>query len=72
MKDSNIKEVFKKDFSKKNDVELMAYTGWAIWNRRNQIRFNEASCPLNQILALSKERKVEFQRLHPIVVMPQH
>ena len=41
---------------------MLAFIGWAIWNRRNQVRFKETACPLDQILNLSKERKAEFQR----------
>ena len=44
---STIKDIFKRAFSEKKDAELLAFTAWAIWNRRNQLRFNEASCPLN-------------------------
>ena len=50
----------------------LAFTGWALWNRRNQIRFNEAACPLNQVLQVSKERKLEFQLLHPVTPKLQH
>ena len=32
------------------DPSLLAFMGWAIWNRHNQIRFNEVACPLNQLL----------------------
>ena len=51
---------------------LLAFTGWALWNRRNQIRLNEAACPLNQVLQVSKERKLEFQLLHPVTPKLQH
>ena len=50
----------------------MAFTGWAVWNRRNQIRLKEAACPLDQIYMLSKDRKNEFQLLHPVIGTPQH
>ena len=44
MKDSNIQEVFKKAFSEKNDVEFMAYIGWAIWN--GATRFASTKLPV--------------------------
>ena len=56
----SVKEIFQKAFMKKKDAELLAFTGWAIWNRRNLVRFKEAVCPINHILPLSKERKAEF------------
>lgn len=56
-----MKEIFNFALSENKDTELLAFTGWVIWNRRNQVCFNEAACPLDQILNLSKERKVEFQ-----------
>ena len=43
-----------------------------MWNRRNQVRLNETTCPLEQIHALSKDRKNEFQLLHKSVGTPQH
>ena len=69
---STMKDIFKRVFSEKKDAELLAFTAWAIWNRRNQLRFNEVSCPLNQILSLSKDRKLEFQCIHPVTITPQH
>ena len=56
----------------KKDAELLAFTGWTIWNHRNQIRFKEVMCPINHILPLSKERKVEFQNLHSATRTVQH
>ena len=72
MHGSTVKDIFMRAFSERRDAELLAFMGWAVWNRRNQLRFNEASCPLNQILPLSKDRKTEFQRIHPVTRMPQH
>ena len=69
---STMKDILKRAFSEKRDAELLAFTAWAIWNRRNQLRFNEAPCPLNQILLLSRDRKKEFQRIHTATVTPQH
>jgi len=56
----NVKEIFQRAFTEKKDAELLAFTSWAIWNRKNQVRFKEAVCPINHILPLSKERKAEF------------
>ncbi|XP_075636752.1 uncharacterized protein LOC142608991 [Castanea sativa] len=72
MKGSSIKDIFKRGFAKRKDVALLAFTGWAVWNGQNQIFLKEATCPLNQIHALSKDRKYEFQLLHPVVGTPQH
>ena len=72
MSGSTINDIFKRAFLEKKDAELLAFTAWAIRNRQNQLRFNEASCPLIQILSLSKDRKIEFQRIHPVIVTPQH
>ena len=57
----SMKEIFNFALSENKDTELLAFMGWAIWNCRNQVRFNEAACPLDQILNLSKERKAKFQ-----------
>ena len=46
-------------------MALLAFTSWALWNGRNQIRTNQNACPLNQIMNTSKERKQEFQILNP-------
>ena len=43
-----------------------------MWNRQNQIRLKETACPLDQIHAMSKGRKYEFQLLHQTVGTPQH
>lgn len=72
MKGSNIKDIFKRAFAKRKYVALLALTGWAVWDRQNQIFLKEAACPLNQIHTLSKDRKYEFQLLHPAVGIPQH
>ena len=70
MKGRGIKDIFKRAFAEKTDGALMAFTSWAVWNRRNQIHLKEAACPLDQIYALSKDRKNEFQLLHPVVRTP--
>ena len=62
-----MKDIFKYALSEGKDTELLAFMGWAIWNRRNQIRFKEAACPLNHISTLSKERKAEFQGTRPSI-----
>ena len=66
------KRYFQESFFERRDTELLVFTSWAVWNRQNQLRFNEVSCPLNQILPLSKDRKAEFQRIHPVTGTPQH
>ena len=45
---------------------------WSIWNRRNQVHFNEVVCPLQRIDQLSKERRVEFQNLHTVSPKQKH
>nr|XP_023900897.1 uncharacterized protein LOC112012746 [Quercus suber] len=72
MKGRGIKDIFKRAIAEKNDVALLAFTAWAVWNRRNQLRLKQLACPLNQIYALSKDRTLEFQNLHPAVGTPQH
>ena len=59
------KEIFKYELEEKKDVALLAFTSWALWNGRNQIRTNQNACPLNQIMNTSKECKREFQILNP-------
>lgn len=68
----SIKDIFKRAFEEKIDVALLAFTSWAVWNRLNQVQLKETACPLDQIHALSKDRKYEFQLLHQIVGTPQH
>nr|POF24766.1 putative ribonuclease h protein [Quercus suber] len=68
----SIKDIFKQAFEEKMDVALLAFTSWAIWNRRNQVRLKETACPLDQIHGLSKDRTYEFQLLHQTVGTPQH
>ena len=72
MQGSSVKDVFQKAFSESRDAELLAFTSWAVWNRRNKLRFNEVPCPLDQILTLSKDRITEFQRIHQVTGTPQH
>ncbi|XP_030923046.1 uncharacterized protein LOC115949925 [Quercus lobata] len=67
-----IKDIFKRALEEEMDVALLAFTSWAVWNRRNQVRLKETTCPLEQIHALSKDRKNEFQLLHQTVGTPQH
>ncbi|KAL0001321.1 hypothetical protein SO802_015102 [Lithocarpus litseifolius] len=50
MQGSSVKGIFRHAFAENKDVELLAFMGWAVWNRRNQLRFNENACPLNQLL----------------------
>ena len=72
MQGSSVKEIFSHAFAEKKDVALLTFTGWAVWNQRNQIQFKESACPLDQILPLAKERKREFQSLHPATMKMQH
>ena len=60
----SIKDILKRAFEEELDVALLAFTNWAVWNRRNQIRLKEMACPLDQIHSMSKDRKHEFQLLH--------
>ena len=59
-------DIFERAFKENKDPSLLAYMAWSIWNRRNQVRFNEEACPLQRIDQLSKERQVEFQNLHSV------
>ena len=72
MQGSSVKEIFSHAFAENKDVTLLAFTGWAVWNRRNQIRFKKSACPLDQLLLLAKERKMEFQSLHLATLKMQH
>ena len=65
---STVKEIFRYAF----EENILAFTSWSMWNRRNQLRFKESACPLNQILPLAKERKREFQCLQPTTLKMQH
>ena len=67
-----MKEIFNHAFVEKKDETLLTFTSWAVWNQRNQIQFKESACPLDQILPLAKERKREFQSLHPATMKMQH
>ena len=68
----HVKEIFSYAFEENMDVALLAFMSWFVWNRRNQLRFEESACPLNQILPLAKEREREFQHLQPIALKMQH
>ncbi|KAL4603908.1 hypothetical protein ACB092_10G157400 [Castanea dentata] len=57
MKGQPTLEIFKHAFSEKKDPSLLAVMTWALWYRRNQIRFNESVCPLSQITHLSKGKE---------------
>ena len=72
MEGCGVKDIFKRAFTEKLDAELLAVTSWSVWNWRNKICAKEAACPLDQIHTLSKERKTEFQLLHPTVGKLQH
>ena len=67
-----VKDIFKRALEEEMDVALLAFTSWAVWNKRNQVRLKETACPLEQIHALSKDKKNEFQLLHKSVGPPQH
>ena len=72
MTSNSVKDVFKRAFEERMDVELLAFTSWAVWNRRNQVRLKLQACPLDQIHVLSKDRKNEFQLIHHQMGTPQH
>ena len=57
MQGSSVKEIFSHALAEKKDVALLAFTGWAVWNQRNQIQFKESACPLDQILPLARKGK---------------
>ena len=65
MQGQTAREIFMCALEEDKDATPLAFTSWAIWNRRNQIWVGQTACPLNQILNISKERKIEFQLLHP-------
>lgn len=72
MQGKTAREIFKNALEEDKDATLLAFTSWAIWNRRNQIWVGQTACPLNQILNISKERKTEFQLLHLSNPKQQH
>ncbi|KAL4621404.1 hypothetical protein ACB092_06G225000 [Castanea dentata] len=72
MQGQTAKEIFKRALEEDRNATLLAFTSWAIWNRRNQIRTGQTAWPLNQIPNTSKERKIEFQLLHPSNPKQQH
>ena len=72
MRGQTAKEIFVRALEEDKDAMLLAFTSWAIWNGRNQLRVGQAACPLNQILKNSKERRTEFQLLHPSLPKQQH
>ena len=64
-------EIFECAFIENRDPSLLAFMAWSIWNRQNKIRLSEAAYPVHRIDQLSKEKKVEFQNLHPIRLKQQ-
>lgn len=48
-------EIFNHALEEDKDPSLLAFTAWALWICRNQLRLNKAPCPLNQILQVSNE-----------------
>lgn len=64
-------EIFQLAISNGKDLDLLAFMGWAIWNRRNQLQMNQEACPLNQIIKVSNERIEEYQFLNSVVVKPR-
>ena len=72
MTGSSVMDNFKRAFEERMDVELLAFTSWAVCNRRNQVRLKQQACPLDQIHVLSTDRKNEFQLLHQQTGTPQH
>ena len=65
-------DIFERAFKENKDPSLLAYMAWSIWNRRNQVQFNEEACPLQRIDQLSKERRAEFQNLHLVSPKQKH
>nr|POE63980.1 hypothetical protein CFP56_02015 [Quercus suber] len=64
-------EIFQFAISNSKDPDLLAFMGWAMWNRRNQLRMNQEACPLNQIIQVFNERREEYQFLDSVVVKPR-
>ena len=55
MQGNSVKEIFNHAFAEKKDVALLAFTGWAVWNRRNQI---QGEClPIRSDLVISKGKE---------------
>nr|POE89436.1 hypothetical protein CFP56_01793 [Quercus suber] len=65
-------DIFERAFKENKDPSLLAYMAWSIWNRRNQVRFNEEVCPLQRIDQLSKEHRAKFQNLHTASPKQKH
>ena len=55
MQGQTAREIFKRALEEDKDATLLAFTSWAIRNRRNQIWVGQQACLLNQILNISKE-----------------
>ena len=55
------RKIFNHTLEEYKDPSLLAYTAWALWNRRNKCRTNEPQYPLNQILQFARDRRREFQ-----------
>ena len=72
MQGQTAREIFMRALEEDKDATPLAFTSQAIQNRRNQIWVGQTACPLNQILNISKERKTEFQLLHPSNLKQQH
>jgi len=49
MQGQTAKKIFVRALEEDKDATLLAFTSWAIWNRRNKPRVGQAACPLNQI-----------------------
>ena len=66
------REIFNHALEEDKDPSLLAYTAWALWNRRNKCWTNEPQYPLNQIRQFARDRRKEFQTAQSTFLKQMH
>ena len=66
------REIFNHALEEDKDPSLLAYTAWALWNRRNKCQKNEPQYPLNQILQFARDQRKEFQTAQSTFLKQMH
>ncbi|XP_075650032.1 uncharacterized protein LOC142620559 [Castanea sativa] len=52
-------------FQHQRNPDLFAFSIWSIWHQRNQVRTQQAYCPLNQLSQLVHDRYAEYKAFKP-------
>ena len=52
-------------FQHQRNPNLFTFTVWSIWHQRNQVRTQQAYCPLNQLSQLAHDKYAKYKVFKP-------